>query len=250
MEEKKVSVIIPAYNAEKYLHRAVNSVLSQEGYPEDKIEIIIVNDGSTDKTGEIAKAYGPPVKVIEKENGGVASAFNAGVKEATGDYIMWLSADDIWYKDKIAEQMKVADEHTILYSDYIFIDETDAYIGDYISRGYENPKDFVVAAFSAAEKNTMFTNFSTVCFPKKVFEEYKFDESLKFGEDLDFLLRNMKCFKWKRVPKILLRYRVHQANLTSKKLLEIPKNNEGIRQRAKEWWKNHECDNSKLVWGK
>ena len=94
------SVVIPAFNAESYLAEAVDSVIAQS-LP--ATEIVIVDDGSTDATAEIAK-YFPIVTYVRQENAGVAAALNHGSRVATGDFIAFLSADDIWKSDKLALQ--------------------------------------------------------------------------------------------------------------------------------------------------
>lgn len=89
-----ISVIIPVYNVEKYLKKCVNSVLAQTFH---NLEIILVDDGSTDASSEICDEYAkmdPRIFVIHKENGGLSSARNAGLKRATGDYITFLDSDD------------------------------------------------------------------------------------------------------------------------------------------------------------
>lgn len=93
-----VSVIIPVYNVEKYLNKCVTSVLNQSYR---NIEIILVNDGSTDKSLEICKYFQSTdsrVKVVDKKNGGLSSARNIGLKEAKGDYVLFLDSDD-YYDD-------------------------------------------------------------------------------------------------------------------------------------------------------
>ena len=91
----KISVIIPIFNAEKYLENCIDSVLKQKV---DNIEIVLINDGSTDNSGKIAKEYlnkyPTQIKYFEKENGGVSDARNLGLKYATGDYIAFLDSDD------------------------------------------------------------------------------------------------------------------------------------------------------------
>jgi glycosyltransferase involved in cell wall biosynthesis len=104
-----VSVIIPMYSYGKYLDEAIQSVLNQSVKP---YEIICVSDGAIDNSVEIARKY--PVKIIEKANGGLASARNAGIKEATGKYIMSFDSDDIMRPDCIKEHLKLADENTIV----------------------------------------------------------------------------------------------------------------------------------------
>lgn len=98
----RISVITPAYNSEKYIDRAIRSVLNQTWR---NIEYILVDDGSTDRTGEILDRYAAEddrIRVIRKENGGVSSARNAGLAAASGEYIAWLDSDD-WLEPAMLE---------------------------------------------------------------------------------------------------------------------------------------------------
>jgi glycosyltransferase involved in cell wall biosynthesis len=98
-----ISVIIPVYNGDRYLGEAIQSVLDQT-YPVH--EVIVVDDGSTDKSAEIARQF-PQVKLLTQPNQGDATARNLGVKYATGDFIAFLDADDRWLPHKLAQQMQV-----------------------------------------------------------------------------------------------------------------------------------------------
>ena len=97
-----VSVIIPAYNCEKYIAEAVESVLAQD-YP--SVEIIVVNDGSTDGTMDVLRTFGDKVRIVDQTNGGPPKARNAGLLAAKGDYIAFLDADDVWLPQKISAQV-------------------------------------------------------------------------------------------------------------------------------------------------
>lgn len=99
-----ISAVIPAYNAEEYISRSIDSVLSQSR-PVD--EIIVVDDGSTDKTAQIVKSYGERVRYIYQENAGVSAARNTGILAATGDWIAFLDADDEWQSCKIQTQTEL-----------------------------------------------------------------------------------------------------------------------------------------------
>ena len=102
-----ISMIIPVYNGEKTLHRAVESVLPQSN---GSVEIILVNDGSTDGSGAVCDAYlqkSANVKVIHKINGGISSARNAGIAAAHGEYLMFLDADDFLDADTCDEIIKI-----------------------------------------------------------------------------------------------------------------------------------------------
>jgi glycosyltransferase involved in cell wall biosynthesis len=100
-----VSVIIPAYHAAAYLERTVASVLSQTLPPH---EVLIVDDGSKDNTFETAARMPPPVRAVRKPNGGPASARNLGAREASGDWLAFLDADDSWLPEKLERQMNLA----------------------------------------------------------------------------------------------------------------------------------------------
>ena len=114
----KVSVIITTYNRRSYLKEAVSSVLAQE-YPEK--EVIVVDDGSTDGSHE--EVRGMPVRYIRKENGGISSARNAGIRATEGDYVAFLDVDDLWLKGKLASQIALMERvgYDISYTDEIWI---------------------------------------------------------------------------------------------------------------------------------
>jgi glycosyltransferase involved in cell wall biosynthesis len=97
-----VSVVIPVYNGEKFVARAINSVLAQTV---PVLEVIVVNDGSKDGTSEVLAGFAAPVRVISIPNGGVANARNTGIRAARGEWVAFLDADDIWFPEKIAHQL-------------------------------------------------------------------------------------------------------------------------------------------------
>lgn len=105
IKDPLVSIVIPVYNGSNYLKVAIESALSQTY---DNIEILVVNDGSTDNgaTEKIAKSYGNKIRYFEKENGGVSTALNLGIKMMNGDYFAWLSHDDVYHPNNIIEQIK------------------------------------------------------------------------------------------------------------------------------------------------
>ncbi len=108
-----VSVVIPAYNVEKYIGRAIDSVLAQTRRPD---EIIVVDDGSTDNTADVIKSYGSKVCFIRQENAGASVARNTGIEAATGQWIAFLDADDEWLPLKLQHQI----EHLRCNSDLVW----------------------------------------------------------------------------------------------------------------------------------
>lgn len=97
---RNVSVLIDTYNHERFIERAITSVLQQD-MPMDDVEILVVDDGSTDRTPEIVRRFEPRLRVIHKLNGGQASAFNIGFAQARGEIIATLDGDDWWAREKL-----------------------------------------------------------------------------------------------------------------------------------------------------
>jgi len=96
-----VSVLIDTYNHERYIDAAIRSVLVQEEVNSARIEIVVIDDGSTDRTGEIVQKYGNILRYYRKQNGGQASAFNCGIPLCSGDVICFLDGDDWWHPKKL-----------------------------------------------------------------------------------------------------------------------------------------------------
>ncbi len=97
-----VSVIIPAYNAERYLAEALASVFGQSRVPE---EIIVVDDGSTDRTEEVVRKHGEAIRFLKQPHRGPGAARNLGVESARGEFIAFLDADDLWLPEKLSAQL-------------------------------------------------------------------------------------------------------------------------------------------------
>jgi glycosyltransferase involved in cell wall biosynthesis len=97
-----VSCVIPAWNAERFIEEAIRSVLDQTY---GQVEIIVVDDGSTDGTADVVQGFGDRVRYVAQENAGPATARNRGVAEATGAFLSFLDADDLWVADKLAKQL-------------------------------------------------------------------------------------------------------------------------------------------------
>lgn len=130
-----VTVIMPAYNAEKYIAAAISSVLSQS-YGE--LELLVIDDCSSDKSVEIAESFGqsdPRVKVLRNaRNVGVARTRNRGLDMARGEWIALLDSDDIWRQDKLEKQLEIAAKSRadIIYCSYSLMDENGGHLSDFI----------------------------------------------------------------------------------------------------------------------
>lgn len=112
-----VSVIIPAYNAARFVPQAIRSALNQRGVP---LEVIVIDDGSTDNTSQVLEEFGDSIRVLRQANAGNIEARNQGARLARGDWLAFLDADDDWLPDKLARQLDRTDATTnLVYTDRI-----------------------------------------------------------------------------------------------------------------------------------
>lgn len=183
-ELKKISVVIPMYNAEKTIARAIYSVINQTY--KGAFEIIVVNDGSKDKSADIVREIiekNPKVKIrlIEQENGGVSKARNTGLKNVSGDYIALLDSDDEWFDSKIVEQINIFESNR-------FIDFLGA---SFVGFRLGNKKTEHLSRINF--KSLLFRNYfqpSTVLFKREIINKIGyFDENQRYAEEGNFFLR-------------------------------------------------------------
>lgn len=193
-----VSVIIPAYNIEKYIRESIDSALSQTY---QNIEIIIVDDGSIDGTKKVIEPYikNGKVKYIYQENKGLAGARNTGIKNSKGDFIALLDSDDIFLPQKIERQVKVLEDNPnfgICYCDLLHF--TDRLASSFeASRAGTNPREFFHHRYQYPSGNLFkallekqFINPLTVVVRKSIFNKFGlFDERLRRSEDWELWLR-------------------------------------------------------------
>ena len=179
-----VSVIIPSYNREKTIGKAAKSVLDQT-YSD--LELIIVDDGSTDRTKEAVEAIGDPrVRYVPQENGGACVARNHGIDEAKGEYIAFQDSDDVWHSDKLERQMAV------------FEREPDAGIVCCRTRcvrmdgsSFSSMTD-VGDGFLTQARGPFGISTQTLLMKREVTEKVRFDPKVTRYQDLDFMLVAMK----------------------------------------------------------
>lgn len=179
----KVSVIVPIYNVEKYLEKCINSLLSQNL---EDIQIILVNDGSKDNSGNIAREYEKNNKnritYVEKENGGLSDARNYGLKYATGDFIAFLDSDDYIEKNAYEEMYNKAIEENADYVECDFIWEFPNKIRVDKQYPYKNKKEMLsfvrVVAWNKLIKRQLITD-NNLEFPKGLrYEDVEFTYKL------------------------------------------------------------------------
>lgn len=199
----KVSVVIPFFNC-PYVDQAIESALGQT-YPH--VEVIVVNDGS-DQYREKIVPYRHRIRYLEKANGGTATALNMGIRYATGQYFAWLSADDVFDREKIAKQLQWMQRHQALasFTAYRLIDAHNRVIG-------HQPPFWLAdrARFFEHMKQHCLINGSTVMLHMDIFHQVGlFDESYRYAHDYEFWLRVLLHHHFQFVPEPLLSYRVHE----------------------------------------
>jgi glycosyltransferase involved in cell wall biosynthesis len=196
--DELVSVIVPAYQAEAYLEEALESALAQD---HRDVEVVVVDDGSTDRTAEIALAHG--VHVLRQPNRGPAAARNAGVAVARGAFITILDADDVWPTDRLSRQLTHLREHPEID---IVLGLTEVFLTPGQPPPAHDPR------FAAGEQ--VAGHPATMLVRREVFEMVgTFDESLRLSEDIDWLARASDAgVRSARLDHTLLRYRIHAAN--------------------------------------
>ena len=213
----KISIIIPVYNTEKYIEQCIKCALNQSYYD---IEILVINDGSTDSTKIILEKFKNQIKIFDKRNGGTASALNLGIKNMTGDWFKWLSADDLLKQDAIEKlvleikKLEKDAENCILYSNYDLIDADGKIIDTFVEPNYNSLDIF--------QRNVIlldhfYGNGITSIMHKSIFEKCGFfDESLGYKDDYEFWLRCCVLFNYKLhlLPENLAQYRIHEEQLT------------------------------------
>jgi len=206
------SVVIPAYEAERFLGEAIESVLAQAYSP---VETIVVDDGSTDRTAEIASSY-DGVKVIVEENGGPSAARNRGFAAASGEFIAFHDSDDVMTPDKLTVQIGQMLENPavgcVLATQELLVEEGAEL--PFWAEGTKVPTVMPAKPPELADEPDVHT--MTMVLRREVFEQIGgFDEAMRMAEDIDWLLRASEAgIEIARLPRVLVRRRVHPESLT------------------------------------
>jgi glycosyltransferase involved in cell wall biosynthesis len=213
--EPLVSIVIPVYNGANYLTLAIDSALAQTY---KNIEILVVNDGSNDNgvTARIAQEYGNRVRYFEKRNGGVASALNLAVSKANGQFISWLSHDDLYTPNKIQRQIDYLVEQPepgrcVVYGDYSTFSNESTDVAQ-IALPSTDPANF---RYFITVQNIL--HGCTLLIPKSAFNKHGlFDESLRTTQDYDFWFRISEDFDFLHLAGVVVRSRSHEEQGTRK----------------------------------
>ena len=212
-----VSVIIPVYNSAQFLKESLESVINQT-YP--NIEIICVNDGSTDNSLEILQQYSDKITIISQENYGLASTLNTGIKQMKGDWFKWFSPDDIMYSYTIKTLVDEAknNPNTIFYSNWEIINENGKKLREFQESNYNELSNF---EYNIRLLDRQLINVNTTLIPSSLLEKCSIrnlDDPVAI--DYDFFLNAalLSNTTFHLIQKSLVKYRIHTKQLSHKNI--------------------------------
>jgi glycosyltransferase involved in cell wall biosynthesis len=207
----KVSVIIPAYNSQKTINATIQSVLCQT-YKD--LEVIVVSDGSTDKTVELVQGVADPrLQLFCFPNSGAAVSRNRGIKASTGNYVAFLNHDDLWHPKKIESQVKVLDTNSEIAAVYSWVELIDGEgkivgkrhvsrnRGDVLEQLYRH--NFILSGSNLMIRRTIFNTLG----------DFACDPNLRRLEDWEMWLRIARLYPFDYVPEFHVLYRIPQQPL-------------------------------------
>ena len=218
-KEPLISIIIPVYNGTNFVDKAIQSALNQTY---KNYEIIVVNDGSTDdgKTEKAILKYGDKVLYFKKENGGVSSALNYGIKKMNGEYFAWLSHDDLFYPNYLEEHVNYLN-HTdrkdiITYTNFNLIDENDELLLDKTIVANLHISDYKLTKTShwmCLLQGEI--NGGSILIPKEAFiKAGYFNEKERITQEKDMWARMLKYYTFVNIPYIGTAIRTHSSQVT------------------------------------
>jgi glycosyltransferase involved in cell wall biosynthesis len=218
---KTISAIIPTYNYGRFLREAIDSVLAQT-YP--VLELIVVDDGSTDDTPQILASYGDRVRAIFQTNGGVGVARNRGIAQARGEYVAFLDSDDVWLSRKLEKEIALFDADPdlgLVHSGAETFDNS----GKTLVVSLSGMEGWIGPELLRLDQTVIAAPGSGTIVPKRIAEEIGgFDPELQPSEDWDFCYRIATRYRVGFVPEVLVRYRMHGSGIH----LNIPRMENGM----------------------
>jgi glycosyltransferase involved in cell wall biosynthesis len=212
-----VSIIIPVYNSQQFLKESLESIFNQTY---SNIEIICVNDGSTDNSLHILQSYSEKITIISQKNQGLASALITGINNMHGKWFKWFSPDDLMYSNTIETLVNCTKKHpnTIVYSNWKIIDEKGDELRDFSESNYNDLSDF---EYYVRLLDGQQINVNTSLIPSILFEKClirNLDDPV--AVDYDFFIRAalLHNVKFHLIQKSLIKYRIHSEQLSHKNI--------------------------------
>lgn len=205
-EQGLVTVVMPCYNAAEYIAEAIDSVLHQS-YPH--VELIVVDDGSTDDSVAVVQRYQERLRLIQQPNKGASAARNRGIVSGTGEYLAFLDADDFWHPDFLARMIEAlrSSDAVLAYCGWQIIERDGRGHAPFIPPDYENERKH----YSLLSNASLWPIHGMLTFRRVVMDVGMFDEGLPACEDYDLWLRLAMHHRIVRVPASLAHYRCHKS---------------------------------------
>jgi len=204
MEKALISCIVPVFNCERYLGEALDSILAQTYRP---IEIIVIDDGSTDGTGDVAARYRDQIRYVRQCNSGAPTARNLGLCLATGEFVAFLDADDLWHPEKLARQKARFEarpelDYCVTHLQRFWISELEAE-----KNSFQNHRFAEVLPGYVTQ---------TLLARRRLFDLVgNFDTSRRVGDPMDWFLRaGEQGATMELLPDLLVYTRMHESNLS------------------------------------
>lgn len=231
----RISVVLPTYNHARYLPESLASIAEQTCRD---FELIVVDDGSTDATPQVLRAFQPdfPLQLIRQENRGLPTALNVGFARAAGQYLTWTSADNLLLSPMLERLAAELDRHPaagMVYSDWYDIDEAGRVVREVKTLDYD---PVVLLRHNYVRASFMYR--------RAVRDEIgDYDPQIPYQEDHDYWLRIAQRWPLKRVPESLYKYRVHAQSLSATHRADpsLPKENAVF-------WARHRAAHPLLWW--
>jgi glycosyltransferase involved in cell wall biosynthesis len=218
---KSVSVIIPTYNYARFVREAIDSVLAQTA---PALEIIVVDDGSTDDTQAVLAAYGDRIRGIYQQNQGVGIARNTGIAAARGEYVAFLDSDDIWMPRKLECDVARFEADPDLGLVHCGAERIDS-AGRVLEVSLTGMEGWIAEYLLRLDRAVIAAPGSGTMVPKRIAEEIGgFDARLQPSEDWDFCYRVATRYRAGFVAEVLVRYRQHGTGIH----LNIPRMENGM----------------------
>ncbi len=199
----RVSIIVPVWNGERFLAEALDHIVVPRETP---VEVIVVDDGSTDASARIAASRGPLVRVVRQEHAGLPQARNRGLAEAQGAYLAFLDSDDFWSEDKLEVQLGLLDRHPDIA---IVVGQT--------CRTWPRPGTPTSAGQFIPGEPELALSLGASLVRREVFDWVgRFDESYSHSDDWDWFMRAREMgVPIGTHPGVVLFYRRHEGNMTN-----------------------------------
>ena len=217
MASDLVSIVIPVYNSEKFLEECLDSILDQTY---QNIEIIAVDDGSTDSSLDILNRYSDKVNIFSQKNNGLASTLNFGIDKMNGNWLRWFSPDDLMYPQAMEILVKESKRYpnTVIYSNWDIIDENGIMLREFNESDYNNLSNF---DYNVRLLDGQQINVNTTLIPSSLLEKCKLRElDDPVAIDYDFFLHSALLYdiKFHLISKSLIKYRIHSDQLSHKNI--------------------------------